>query len=74
MAIEAGPTQEVKRVTEVNYRGGSPDAVYGMGVIGAWVYYIGRANSFQEGAIGFAKGLFWPAFMVYEVLRFLEKK
>ena len=46
--------------------GGSP--VYGLGVIGAWVYYWKRADTPRERAVGLAKGLVWPAFLVYEAL------
>jgi len=56
-----------------SHHGGSGDAVYGLGLIGAWVYYIGRANTFREGVVGFWKGMFWPAFLVYELLVFLNK-
>jgi hypothetical protein len=43
-------------------------------LIGAWVYYISRATTFQEGVVGFFKGLFWPAFLVYKVLQFLDRE
>lgn len=46
--------------------GGSP--VYGLGVIGAWVYYWKRADTPRDRAVGLAKGLVWPAFLVYEAL------
>ena len=62
------------RKVEVKYGGSSADAVYGIGLIGAWVFYLSRAKSFQEGAIGFLKGIFWPAFMVYALLKYLEKE
>jgi hypothetical protein len=86
MATELGATQaeaqetvqkavqKAVQKTEVKYRGGSPDTVYGMGVIGAWVYYLRRAETWRERAAGLGKGLFWPAFMVYAVLKFLEKE
>lgn len=48
------------------------NAVYGLGLIGAAVYYIQMATSFWAGVIGFIKALLWPAFIVYEVLRYLE--
>jgi hypothetical protein len=44
----------------------SGDAVYGLGVIGAWVYYWQRGDSAGERARGLLKGLAWPAFLVYE--------
>jgi hypothetical protein len=56
------------------YQGGSPDAVYGLGLIGAWVYYFKRATTPQERLGAFFKGLVWPAFLVYELLKFLEKE
>lgn len=49
----------------------SSDAVYGLGLIGAAVYYISIATSFWGGVLGFLKALVWPAFLVYEVLKAL---
>jgi len=46
-------------------------AVYGLGFIGAVVYYISIANSFWMGVLGFLKAIVWPAFLVYELLKFL---
>ena len=54
-------------------RGGGSDAVYGIGLFGAWVYYLRRATTSQERVQGFFQGLFWPAFLVYDLLVFLEK-
>ncbi len=67
------PKQE-NRKAEVQVRSSSSDAVYAIGLFGAWYYYISRARSFQEGAIGFAKGLFWPAFLVYALLKSFDKE
>jgi hypothetical protein len=44
--------------------------VYGLGLIGAAVYYISQAASFWAGVLGFLKALVWPAFFVYEALKF----
>lgn len=44
---------------------------YMLGVIGAAVYYIQASSGFWGGVVGFLKALVWPAFLVYEVLRFL---
>ena len=46
-------------------------AVYGLGLIGAAVYYISSATSFWGGVVGFLKALVWPAFFVYELLKFV---
>ena len=46
-------------------------AVYGLGLIGAAIYYIGAASSFGMGVLGFLKALVWPVFLVYEALKSL---
>ncbi len=42
-------------------------AIYGLGIFGAWVYFWQQADSFWQYVLAFFQGLFWPAFMVYEV-------
>ena len=54
-------------------RRGGGDAVYGLGLIGALVYYIGHATGFWSGVLGILKALVWPAFVVYELLGHLAK-
>lgn len=56
---------------KVVYRGGAGDAVYGLGLLGAWFYYFTTATTFWIGVIGFFKGIFWPAFLVFEAMRAL---
>jgi hypothetical protein len=51
--------------------GGASGAVYCLGLIGSAVYYIGQADGFWAGVLGFLKALVWPAFLVYELLKFL---
>ena len=46
-------------------------AMYGVGLIGAAVYYISTATGFWMGVLGFLKALVWPAFLVYEALKAL---
>ncbi len=43
-------------------------AVYGLGLIGAAVYFLQQATNFQEGLIGILKALVWPALLVYKLL------
>jgi hypothetical protein len=43
-------------------------AIYGLGMIGALVYYIQNANSLGAGLVGIIKAIFWPAVIVYQVL------
>ncbi len=46
-------------------------AVYGLGFFGALVYFLQQATSFWEGVLGVLKAIFWPGFLVYELLSFL---
>jgi len=50
---------------------GSGGAVYGLGFIGSAIYYISTATGFWMGVLGVLKSLVWPAFMTYELLKFL---
>ncbi len=50
---------------------GANDAVYGLGFIGAAIFYISNATTFGMGLLGFLKAIVWPAFMVYEAFKFL---
>ncbi|HJX06211.1 MAG TPA: hypothetical protein VJ461_05860 [Candidatus Nanoarchaeia archaeon] len=43
-------------------------AVYGLGFIGAAIYYISTATGFWMGVLGFLKAIVWPAFLVYQLL------
>lgn len=40
-------------------------AVYGMGFIGAAIYFISTATGFWVGVLGFLKAIVWPVFLVY---------
>jgi hypothetical protein len=44
-------------------------ALYGLGLIGAAVYFLSQAASFWTGVIGVIKALVWPAILVYEALK-----
>jgi amino acid permease len=50
---------------------GPAGAVYGLGFIGAVVYFIVHATSFWMGVLGFLKALVWPAFLVYGLFKFI---
>jgi hypothetical protein len=65
-------TQEEQKSAVIR-AGGGADAIYGIGMIGAWVYYFRRANTPQERVQAFFRGLVWPAFLVYDLFTFLEK-
>ena len=45
--------------------------VYGLGFLGALVYRIQEATSFWDGVLGVGQAVFWPGFLVYDLLGFL---
>jgi hypothetical protein len=47
-------------------------AVYGLGFVGAAVYYISHATTFWIGVLGLLKAIVWPAMLVYKLLEFLK--
>jgi len=51
--------------------GGGGGAVYGLGFVGALIYYFQLSTTFTEGAIGFLKALVWPAFLIHKVFTVL---
>ena len=60
------------RERKVIYKNAASAPVYGLGMLGAWVYYIMHATSFWVGALGIVKGIFWPAMLVYKLLEYLK--
>jgi len=50
----------------------SGGAVYGLGMIGALVYFAGTAESGSDYALALGKAVVWPALMVYRAFKALE--
>lgn len=46
-------------------------AFYGLGFVGALVYYLATATTFWIGLLGVLKAIVWPAFLVFELLKYL---
>jgi len=65
----------VKKSTKIpnmcTSKGACGGAGYFLGFIGAAVYYIQASAGFWGGVLGILKALVWPAFLVYELLRFI---
>lgn len=51
---------------------GGGSAIYGVGVIGALIYFFQHASSFGAGVSGIVKAFFWPALLVYKALEMLQ--
>lgn len=53
-------------------KGGASGAVYGLGLVGALIYYIQHAANFWDGVLGVIKAILWPAFLIYRALEALQ--
>ena len=51
-------------------KAGSP--FYGLGIIGALVFYIQQADGFWPLIWAILKAFVWPAFFVYDVLKYVS--
>lgn len=47
-------------------------AIYGIGVLGAVVYFIQHATSLLDGLFGIFLAIFWPGVIVYKVLEMFK--
>ena len=62
----------MKKKQQMSYNmQGCGGAFYGLGFIGSAIYYISTATGFWVGILGVLKSLVWPAFLIFEVLKFL---
>ncbi len=50
----------------------SGGAIYGLGFLGALIYFIQHATSFGMGLFGLLKAIVWPAILVYQALMLLK--
>jgi hypothetical protein len=72
MTTEQKPIEQEHRRPKMIRQSGASEAVYGFGLIGAWIYYFTHAATFWLGVLGFFKGIVWPAMLIYEVLKYLH--
>jgi hypothetical protein len=72
MTTGSNPTEQGQQKPKVIRTSGASEAVYGLGLIGACVYYFSHAATFWLGVLGFFKAIVWPAMLVYEALKFLN--
>ncbi len=48
-------------------------AIYGLGIFGALVYFWQQADTFLEYVLAIIQGLFWPAWMIYDIFAVLHR-
>jgi hypothetical protein len=70
-ATSTTPAPSAPKVRTVSANN-SGNAVYGLGIIGAAIYFIQHATSFGSGVLGLFEALVWPVFVVYKLLEFLH--
>ena len=54
-----------------NHNNTASAPVYGLGMIGALVYFLQKADTVQAGILSFFKAIFWPGILVYKLLKYL---
>lgn len=65
-------TKEESQKNKYMGSAGGGSAVYGLGLIGALIYFIMHANTFGQAVIGILKGLVWPAIIVFKALEYFR--
>jgi len=55
-----------------NSGGGASGAIYGLGFVGAVVYFIQNSHTFINGAIGVLKAIIWPALLIFKLFTFFK--
>jgi hypothetical protein len=53
--------------------GAAGGAIYRLGIFGAWAWFFQQADMFWQFVWAFFQGIFWPAFMVYNVFKALAR-
>jgi hypothetical protein len=62
---------DAKDAKQYVHKGGSGAFLF-LGFVGALVYYIQQADGFGEIIVAILKAMVWPAFFVYDVLKFVS--
>ncbi|MFH1365109.1 MAG: hypothetical protein ABIH28_00805 [archaeon] len=64
--------RKIKEMCDYGCGCNSGQAIYGLGFIGAAVYYISSATGFWMGVWGVLKALVWPAFLIYKFFSYFR--
>ncbi len=72
MTAETNPTRPESRSRKVIYTKAASEPIYGLGFIGALIYFIQHATTIWIGVLGFFKAIVWPAMLVYKLLELLK--
>ena len=72
MSNENSSSEQKHHNSKVIHNQGAGSAVYGLGLIGAAIFFIQHAATFLAGVLGLLKAIVWPAIIVYKFLEFLK--
>jgi hypothetical protein len=72
MTTDTNVSAQNQQGKKVIYRNAGSAPVYGIGLIGALVYYIQHATTFLAVVLGILKSIVWPAMLLYKLLEFLK--
>lgn len=61
----------MSKTTKVINEGGATGFVFFVAWIGALVYFVQQSEGFWGFIVAIVQSIFWPAFIVYEVLKLL---
>ncbi|HSX58054.1 MAG TPA: hypothetical protein VLE47_02155 [Candidatus Saccharimonadales bacterium] len=56
----------------VNNNNATGGAIYGLGIFGAFFYYLAQVHGLWDLLVAIFKSLFWPAYMLYEVMKIMH--
>ena len=70
--MEVQEVSTPSRLTIVKRYGSPSSGAYGLGWLGAFIYYLHSATTFTAVVVGFVKALVWPAILVYYLFSFLK--
>jgi hypothetical protein len=65
-------TTDNSRTVRIINRHGATGSGYGLGLIGALIYYLQHATTFGMGIFGVLKAIVWPAILVYHLFGLLK--
>lgn len=64
---------EDKKERRMHFGHAQSGAVYGLGLIGALIYFWSHATSFLLVLYGLFQAIFWPAYLIYYAFQALIK-
>jgi len=68
MDIQVDSCEEKHKVKNITVQ----NTIYGLGFIGALIYYLQHATTFWIGVLGFLKAIVWPTMLIYRLFGFLQ--